>query len=208
MIKMISVFNITKNRLENLEKCWRTWLFADEIIILDYNSDIPIEINHPKVKVYRVEDKDFCLSKACNIAVSLCSGNVLIKADSDYYFNDIPPVLKKQEFYSGRGVDKYVDGFVMLWKKDFERVNGYNERMIYYGWEDIDFYNRLGIKENKIKKGLITHLPHSDRSRIQAYGIDGRKEKHIEHYIQINKKTMLEQPWSIKDRRSIYGKNI
>ena len=213
---MISICNVTRNRKDNLETCWRTWLFADEIIILDYGSDIPIKIQHPKVKVLRYESETFCKTKGLNMAIGFAKGDIIIQADSDYYFNkqfeetDILP----GEFMTGFELtDKdekeilSLTGFCMYWKKDWEEINGYNERINKWGYEDDDFYLRLeksGLKHKKIKPRDITHLPHDNKVRLQEYKVEGISNQVLARCRAKNKIIANEMPWTLKDKRSKY----
>jgi len=217
---MISICNITKNRNENLEKCWRTWLFADEIIIMDYGSSIPVKIDHPKVKVYRYESDGFIKTKGLNMAIDLAKGDIIIQADSDYYFNRhfSEKDLHTGEFITGKKIIETDDrdivsltGFCMFWKYDWERVNGFNERFIYYAYDDCDFYNRLegiGLNHNKINLGDITHLTHSDSERIVNFvsSASGRMGKILYKSREKNVESSIKNPWTAKDIRSKYEK--
>lgn len=217
---MISICNVTKNRHENLEKCWRTWLFADEVIILDYGSDVPIKIDHPKVKVYRYESNTFCKTKGLNMAIGLAKGDIIIQSDSDYYFNKkfSENDLNTGEFITGKELIETDDrdiisltGFCMFWKSDWEKVNGFNENFIYYAYDDCDFYSRLesiGLKHRKINLGDITHLTHSDLERIINFvgNASGRMSNILSKSRQKNIEISIKNPWTINSIRSAYEK--
>jgi glycosyltransferase involved in cell wall biosynthesis len=216
---MISICNVTKNRNENLEKCWKTWLFADEVIIMDYGSDIPVKIDHPKVKVYRYESKKFSKTKGLNMAIGLAKGNIIIQVDSDYYFHKQfnESDIRSGEFITGQNLQHNgnrdiisLTGFCMYWKYDWEKVNGYNERLIYYGYEDNDFYLRMekiGLQQKKINPSDITHLTHSDRERLIEFGIDGSPERMLNRSCKKNRLIATQNPWSSEDVRSHYPLN-
>ena len=211
---MISICNVTRNRSTNLEKCWRTWLFADEIIIIDYGSDIPIKIDHPKVKVYRYESNTFSKTKGLNMAIGLAKGDIIIQSDSDYYFNRIfkESDLEGNEFIDGHESSEHLEGLLMCRREDLLRVNGYNERLIYYAHEDTDLCERLvelGLSRKKINPDDITHIPHSDVERLKEFGIKSRGTDielilHKSRYKNIQIAT--EHPWTIKDKMSVYEK--
>lgn len=202
----VSIFTSCRNRQNNLYKALPSWKKqnVDEIVILDYGSDKPI------IGAYRIEADKYHMTKASNMAVSLCKGDIIIKCDADYILNvDIVEKVNLQEgeFYSGQGVKPWVDGFIMCWKKDFERVNGYNENMKYYSYDDIDLYQRLeriGLKHKRINKSWVTHIDHSNSDRLREYGLDGRTDKHLQRICEISKRIMKEQPWTVDDLRSVY----
>jgi glycosyltransferase involved in cell wall biosynthesis len=59
-----------------------------------------------------------------------------------------------------------------FWRKDFLRINGYDNRFNGWGWEDVEFAARLvhsGIRKKKLKfAGLCYHLHHPLSTRRQA----------------------------------------
>jgi len=213
---MISICNVTRNRNVNLEKCWRTWLFADEIVIIDYGSDVSVKIDHPKIKVYRYESDKFSKTKGLNMVIGLAQGDIIIQADSDYYFNREfkESDIQNGEFITGKDLEHNgnrdivaLTGFCMFWKNDWCQVNGYNERLIYYAYDDDDFYFRMekiGLKHKKINPSDITHLTHSDKERLIEFGISGNPERMLYRSRRKNMSISVNNLWSIKDVRSSY----
>jgi len=62
-------------------------------------------------------------------------------------------------------------GLLMVWRKDFLAVNGYNSRLHGWGWEDQDMISRLtlGAGRERIIYGDATHISHDDHARIGHY---------------------------------------
>lgn len=90
----ISLVCACKNRLNALKVSLSSWLIFDcikEIIIVDWSSDEPI--NHltkldPRIKVVTVSDqKYFNQPQPLNLAISLASGDYILKVDTDYILN-------------------------------------------------------------------------------------------------------------------------
>lgn len=90
----ISLICACKNRINALKVSLSSWLLFDEIkeiIIVDWNSDEPINYLtklDSRIKVVRVSDKKyFNQPQPLNLALSLASGDYIIKVDTDYVFN-------------------------------------------------------------------------------------------------------------------------
>jgi predicted glycosyltransferase involved in capsule biosynthesis len=69
-------------------------------------------------------------------------------------------------------------GLLMVRRRDFELVNGYNGRLHGWGWEDQDMIGRLtlGAKLRRVCYGSAVHLSHDDRARVQHYPLANRWE--------------------------------
>ena len=92
--KKISIITACKNRVDALKISLISWLnFKEihEVIIVDWNSDEPIDYLtklDPRVKVVRVSDKKyFNQPQPLNIAINFASGNRILKLDTDYVLN-------------------------------------------------------------------------------------------------------------------------
>ena len=110
-VPTVSIITACKNRIDSLKVSLSSWLTFDEIkevIIVDWNSDEPI--NHltqidPRVKVIRVDDKKyFNQPQPLNLAASLATGDYIMKMDSDHvinpYFNFVNDILpREKEFF-------------------------------------------------------------------------------------------------------------
>lgn len=90
----ISLVCACKNRVEALKVSLSSWLIfkeIKEIIIVDWNSDEPINYLtklDPRIKVVRVEDqKYFNQPQPLNLAISLAKEEYVVKVDTDYIFN-------------------------------------------------------------------------------------------------------------------------
>jgi glycosyltransferase involved in cell wall biosynthesis len=182
-VPTVSIITACKNRIDSLKVSLSSWLTFDEIkevIIVDWNSDEPI--NHltqidPRVKVIRVNDKKyFNQPQPLNLAASLAAGDYIMKMDSDHvinpYFNFVNDILpREKEFFCGQleynsndqrqtiltfnGFYRYLVGILLLKREYFLSVGGYNEKLgDCYAYEDEEMYQRLelfGLKKNKVK---------------------------------------------------------
>ena len=78
-------------------------------------------------------------------------------------------------------------------------MNGYNEKITTYGWDDADLYGRLeakGLKRKLLPLDKLAHQPHSDETRIQAQpDVSDRKRE-----IKKNRKMCARQaPWGAQN---------
>lgn len=181
----ISLFTACKNRGENLEKALKTWLRfpeIDEIILVDWASDLSLE---PLVERYQdgrivlavVSDQEkWILTQAFNLAARLTTCDKIFKIDADVeiltgFFEQ--HILQPGIFYAGNWInqrnenEQYLNGMVYLYRDDFFRVNGYNEFIQMYGWDDDDLYGRLqaqGLKRVDISNDTLHHIEHEHRT--------------------------------------------
>ena len=110
----VSVITACKNRVKALKVSLASWLTFDEVkevIIVDWNSDDPINYLtklDPRVKVVRVDDKEhFNQPQPLNLAASIATGEFIVKVDADHTFNPYDDVLKNhcpsdEEFFCGQ----------------------------------------------------------------------------------------------------------
>lgn len=204
-----SAFVCCMNRIENLQKCIVSCVdtqYFDEIIVVDYGSKNSLKldtIQSPLIKIHREETKYWHLSRAYNIAAQLTNGEVIVKLDSDYFidknfFNQNTLDLNRPQFLTGNGCrTQSLWGFLMLQRKHFFDVNGYNERVIGWGHDDVDINQRLqeiGINKTTINIENIKHLKHQESKNLYS-------PKNIDIYEtrKINIETIKNFPWTNKD---------
>ena len=184
----ISLFTAIKNRKDTFEDVLQTWVACekiDEIIIVDWDSDeslIPLVQKHQNGKLFLTTVKDqpkWVLSFAFNLAARLTTRTQILKIDADVkifpaFFEKHP--LEKGKFYCGNwrirrnDNEMHLNGIVYLQREDFFRVNGYNEFIKFYGWDDSDLYQRLesaGLNRNDFDLDTIYHIPHGNRTLFQ-----------------------------------------
>ena len=170
------------NRNQNVEKNILNWLGQkiDELILLDWSSDPPVSSiqgvrNDPRVRIVRVAGQTkFIRSVAQNLATRMARNKCIFKCDSDVAFTGdffSAHVLKKGEFWVGdwhqaRDLnERHLHGEAYYHIDDFERVNGYDERIISYGHDDTNFKDRMvlsGIIKKVFSYNQIYHQPHDN----------------------------------------------
>lgn len=209
--KKISAVVCCKNREKNLFIALKSWLFfkeINEIIILDFGCDNVLKspYSDDRIKIYRYESDVWHLSKAYNIAIQLSKHETILKLDCDYYLYPnffTLNTLQNKEFIVGiTGMS--IKGLLWIDRKDFFKVNGYNERIVNWGGEDIDLYYRLkkvGLKEKKVIKNTIKHIPHPESFRTKHI-----PEPTLNRH-DTNKNNILygkKYPWTQNERMSSY----
>ncbi len=221
----ISVVTVVKNRTKLLLKALDTWLThkeVDEIIILDWSSDeslIPIieSYNNKKITLAVVENQPkWILTYAFNLAIRLATKDKILKVDADIkvfpgFFKE--HILSPGTFYTGywknarNNNERHLNGTMYLYNKDFFEVNGYNEYITSYGWDDSDLYERIKSK-GKIQKYLnnnyVHHIEHDNRTTHQKAtdfikGLDDYERSTFNILLNTLICTNRER-WSVKDK--------
>ena len=176
-----------RNRNANLASVLPGWLALDpsEVVVVDWSSERPVAdtlaaagIDDPRVRVIRVEGEDrWCLSYAFNTGFRLARHDRVLKADADIALS--ADFLARNPLEAGQMVvgnwrtagagQKYVNGFFYIHRADLARVNGFNEHITSYGWDDDDLYDRLtarGVQRIDVAPETVRHLDHDDAARL------------------------------------------
>lgn len=213
-VKTIGVIVVSMDRTDNLKKCVQSCLNnpqIHEIVVLDYGSKNPIKslFDNPKIKNYRIDAQFWHLTKAYNIAAQLSSCDIIIKLDADYVLDETfisKNYIYNNEYITGFNIKDSLCGFLMIHKVDFIRINGYNERIISYGYDDDDINYRLsksGLFKKQLDRSCIKHLWHNKTSNIWfANGIEQSVSR--EDSIYKNHLISQQKPWTKDDKMSKY----
>jgi hypothetical protein len=187
----ISIVSCCMNRNENLVKACETWLKlnVDEIIIVDWNSTVPVSISlknlldDNRIKILRVENEDkWILTYGFNIGLRFSSYETVYKIDADIEVSkDFLSLNKFDKNHFIRGSWKealkykkdnqiYVNGSFGCHKKHLLEVGFYNEFIRTYGWDDSDLYERLsvdcGLGQKYLHLNSILHMEQKPEDRI------------------------------------------
>ena len=186
----VSVISAVKNRAESLLEVLPTWLEhpeVDEIIIVDWGSDISLEyllneIPDPRILIAIAPDQPkWVLSFAYNLAARFVTRISMLKLDSDIKL--LPGFFKscdliEGEFYTGNWElartdnERHLNGVLFCRTIDFFRINGYNEFIKSYGWDDTDLYTRLssiGLRKRNLNPDFLLHIEHEKRTFFQDH---------------------------------------
>jgi len=118
-------------------------------------------------------------SHANNLSISLAKGDIICIINADYFTGrDFGKYVQKIFLDNSKvflthiprmywsvigGLDQEIWGNICFKKRDWERINGYDESMEKYSHEDVDFANRLefaGIKRISIEESRFKHFIH------------------------------------------------
>ena len=184
----ISLFTAIKNRRENFEEALQTWVLQkeiDEIIIVDWDSAeslAPLVEKYQNGKIYLAVVRDqqkWILSYAYNLSARLTSKTRLLKIDADVKI--LPGFFSNHDLQHGRFFcgnwrkrrndnEMHLNGMIYMHRDDFFKVNGYNEFIKFYGWDDSDLYQRLeavGLQRFDFDLDTLYHIPHANRTGFQ-----------------------------------------
>ena len=182
----ISLCITCMNRLHHLSQTLPS-ILADnksypdlEVVLLDYNSSDGLEawakenlrdwIENGRLVFFRTtEPSYFRRSHARNLAFRLASGEILCTVDADNFTGrDFAHYINERferygDIYLRPDIDKahaqLTDTFgrISVRRQDFLRIEGYDEQLVDYGFEDIDLCFRLE------KAGLVPRFIEADR---------------------------------------------
>lgn len=177
----ISVITCCMNRNHNLKVAVKNWIQfheIDEFIVVDWSSDSLVStslssLKDPRIKIFRVtNEKHWILSYAFNLAARLSSKNKILKLDSDVLLKQdffSKHFLKKDTYFAGNWQKSFgksgLSGILFINRTNFFGVNGYNEYIRTYGWDDIDLYDRLrrklNLKRKDVDSTMVDTLQHA-----------------------------------------------
>lgn len=182
--KSITLIAACKNRKESLALSLPSWEGVnevDEIVLVDWGSeshdwqDLPLlstMVKSGRVSFIQVQNAgDWALSRAYNLAAQFALGKYLLRVDCDTHLNPnfvaLHPRPEPGKYFSvgwGTERDKNEEKLRGVWfalKDDFTKVGGYDERIVNYGYEDLDLYDRLhriaGLEAKYIDLDSLRH---------------------------------------------------
>jgi glycosyltransferase involved in cell wall biosynthesis len=162
----VSIVTRLKNRKEHLVQTLPTWLTKPvrEIIIVDCGSkDGDIEeyvryLDDERIKIVKYHHKDFNRGKAWNKGIKAVTSSWFITLDCDMRLRSNPmddlmvkldndhnyyvPYNDMNDFTHAPNPPALF-GICIVHKGQWKSVGGFREDLIGWGWEDIDFYDRL-----------------------------------------------------------------
>lgn len=181
----ICLFTYVMNRSYNIYNNIESWRKqkVNQIIILDWNSkedmnDYIKSLKDDRILYIRViNEKYFIRTFAQNLAARFCKFNKIMKIDSDIILSDnffenhnlIKNNFFVGEYRCGRNKnEEFLHGNIYLFLNDYFKINGYNEYIKDYGWDDSDFTIRLmlcGLTKQLFNYDYLYHVPHEETMR-------------------------------------------
>jgi N-terminal domain of galactosyltransferase len=235
----LSITTGSLNRLDPLKRSLPTWLACpepDEIVIVDWGNAVPLreslkEFKDPRIIIARAEDQRYWHNSKChNLELRLATGDLLLRLDNDCILKPtffVNHRLQDGCFFAGnwKTVPIEVDdkrsltGTLYIRRDNAIKINGYNERLIHYGHEDDELYERLvsnGMIRFDIDISTLEHIPHSDQQRYANLKIAPKLQPQMNKtpihqrtrtahdikmsLIQRSKEIASESPWTTKDQ--------
>lgn len=201
---LVSLCTSLKDRLEHLQKTFLLNIEDNqnypncEFLLLNYNCPDPnteewvrkaleSHIASGRVSYYYYPDsKTFERSHARNLAFRLAQGDIVCNVDADNFIGNgfvsyVSAALSCDGvFLSGPLDGRGLGGRICVRRKDWETVGGFDERIRSYGFEDLDFANRLymvGLKKKFIRyENFCQTILHSDELRMKYHQGDFYEE--------------------------------
>ena len=154
---------------------------ASQVVVVDWSSAKPpvvLPLRDPRLVVVKVEQESgWHLSRAYNVGMTFVSSDIVWKIDCDTHIdiNAVPFVmaLPRRTFFTGdwrnKGNAAHLNGNLAVWRKEFWKAGGYDERIQSYGHDDSALYKQLkkrGNRWRRIQPWWASHLHHGDDKRI------------------------------------------
>jgi len=194
---MISIIIPCKNRLNHLSSTYtltRKLGGEFEVIIVDYNCPMGTAQHFKntfpndklKTVIAEVGKEEWNLSHARNIGYKNSVGDALLFIDADTIVKPnflTSHTMNEGAFFTGTWL--HSSGCCMVWRKDFEKVKGYNECVGGWGSEDYDLYRRLtesGLRQTHFIEKLYKNMPHHDKIRNEYHGYKDIHKSNDENY--------------------------
>ena len=186
-LKDVSIVTSSMNRHSNIILSLYNWLSFDnitEIIIVDWCSDkmledlmptnLKLNPNYRKIKIITVRNYNkWVLSYAFNLGFYHCTKNIVLKLDSeislslDFFDKNY---IKNNEYAHGTWKDvSSFNGQFLCFKNNLNEIKWFNQRIVTYGWDDSDLYERMNkiCKEKTIDPSTLFHVDGNDSISYQ-----------------------------------------
>lgn len=191
---VISICAPCKNRASDLQKVLPSWIAAAnesppvEIAVLNYNSTDNLDevIGEAKKRklnsgsyityVKDVSNKYYHSAHACNLCILISSGEYFLRVGADAHINKgfmsfIRENITKHNYVWMGGQRRY-RGIIVCKRQEFIDIGGYDERIEFYGSEDVDLNNRLrrsGGKTAIYPLKFITPIKTGKKKKLKNY---------------------------------------
>lgn len=221
-----SIVCVVRNRNDILADSFVNWLRFDvpEFLIVDFRDGsceraktVVDRINDSRVRLIETLDEyQFHRTAAYNLGFSQATHPFILKLDVDYLLSDDffeRNTIDENSFISGHFINPVpsLTGLLYLHRNQFEMTNGFHERMLYYGREDVDFSDRLAASyvRHPFVLDTVVHKEHSDTLRIQSWGSCSPEWEREILMAGLKMNELIEKavPWSTECQRAQWNVN-
>jgi len=201
----VSIICPCKDRDEPLKTAIHSWLAHEEvveIIITDWSSRKSLNYLtkiSDKIKIITVKGEEyFNMQQPLNLALSVATGDYILKMDTDYILNTYPEFnffnavnLGDDSYFCGDYITedvndrsvadshyvKYLRGVLYVKREHLLKIGGYNDNFgDYYGNDDGEVNQRLsllGLKrrtfDSQCPYFTMIHMPHKNKRRYENF---------------------------------------
>ena len=177
--------------------------FDNRIKVIRVENEKYFNLSQPLNLAAKIATGDFILKLDCDYILNPYHSFFNNYDIDEHSFISGNHNVKQHEFWNGEGygidlknmhiVDiydyvvtythyfKYLKGMLFVHRNAFEKINGFNENIDNYGWEDSDIIHRLellGLEHKKINYDhSLIHIPHPDKKRFENSKIYDPKEE-------------------------------
>jgi hypothetical protein len=189
--KTISISTRCMGRKDNLSRSLATWVKMnqfDEIIINDWGmkEDLTDLLIDDRITLIQVPDKDkYDPGIPNNMNARYCKSDYIMMIDADVTMNpDSRPLHKlldrittghypPKSFIINKRTTTSLNGTCIYDINCFKAVNGFYEGIQHWGYDEVDFHNRLRkagfVIYDAMFPGMFEHIDHDNLSRFQNY---------------------------------------
>ena len=191
--KTYSVVIAHKNRFKNILNTLKSIInskYINDIVICDFYSSNDlydflkknIINNFNKINIIKINTPVQYIASICNnIALYHAKNENILKLDADNIVNNIDTFIEKYKMYDLNDTfihfdwkyaknenEQHLNGIFYLNKTNLINVGFHNNDILFYGWEDCEFKNRL--KKNKkeiiLDSSFFNHQEQEDNERV------------------------------------------
>lgn len=181
-MKKITLVTASMNRNDSLVKSINNnsqLNNVEETIIIDWSSEEKIIKRFPKnknFKIYRVDNEiDWWLTRAYNFGFSFVKTDYILKLDAESILDkskfNYQDIEKFDLIIFFQNTKEYDVGNFLVKTDVIKKINGFNEYIFGWGWDDHDLLNRVYkiVPESRVLKlhSSLIKLPHLDSERIK-----------------------------------------
>lgn len=191
-----SVITTCKGRWHHLRRTLPLMLNLDypdyEVILVDYGDPARCSAqalenfqpgDNPVLKTVLVQDdtSTFSPSRARNLGARVADGTYLAFVDGDVMLADkwlsrcVTVLQTGSDILIPKGANREITGTCIVTREMYDKVRGYGEDLLDWGYQDWDFYHRIeevGVL-GYYDPSMVTVIPNTHEERISNYR-DGR----------------------------------